>query len=110
MGEKPILLENIGCEGQFIDNARVEREEHYEHEEFYGSGFTDVSGNRGKERYGNVVHSPKLGENNEIAERKEESSDRQAVRQLSEVGIDGNVGGRGTAPVITFNDLKDSCD
>lgn len=25
-GEKPILLENIGCEGKFIDNARIEKE------------------------------------------------------------------------------------
>ncbi len=109
MGEKPILLENIGCEGRFIDIARVEREEENNgHGEFYGSGFTNVSGNGGQERYSNVVHNPKLGENSEIAGRKEESSDRQAVRQLSDAGIDGTVGGRGAAPVITFNDLKDS--
>lgn len=34
--------------------------------------------------------------------------DSKIVQTLLDAGTDGNVGGRGDAPVITFNDLKDS--
>lgn len=113
-GEKPILLENINCEGNFIDNARVEREGQ-EHGGYKILGERESgTGNRGYEQLGNDIHNKVLGQSTQSIRGYEQQIDRQIVRELPVAGNHGNVGRRSPESIrpvniiieISFGEIK----
>lgn len=116
-GEKPVLLENIGCEGKFIDNARTEKEVQgygeYEprgHEQSgheilgdYGSG----GGVRGKESHSNVVRNEKLEAIPQSSEGDKASVVRSSLGQLPASGDYGDEH-RGSAGIRQKSHMTDA--
>lgn len=90
-GEKPILLENIGCIGNFIDNARKEEREGQEHGGHKNMGERESgTGNRGNEQSGNDLHNKVLGQSTQSIRGDEQQIDRQIIRELPVAGNTGN--------------------
>ncbi|MDE6531253.1 MAG: zeta toxin family protein [Lachnospiraceae bacterium] len=92
-GEKPILLENIGCEGKFIDNARTEREgqEHGKqsrHEILGDNGSRTEIG--GKDLRSGSIHNEKLGGVQKSSEREAAPVTRHSLGELPIAGNHGN--------------------
>lgn len=99
-GEKPILLENIGCEGKFIDSARTEKEVQeyggYEPRGHEQSGHEILGDNRsggdsrGEEFHSGSIHNKALGAIPQSSERDTTSVAQSSLGQLSAAGNHGD--------------------
>lgn len=116
-GEKPILIENIGCEGKFIENAGKKEEQGHDQHEQRGNEESGhkILGDRGSgERVGgNGIHSGvipnrSLGGVPQSPRGNSESDIRSSLGQLSASGDHGDEH-RGSAGISQKDDMKKPC-